>query len=43
MSKLDEVKKDANKTYASATYDNNVDMSMKLFEFPTEVDENSYE
>ncbi|PWA53713.1 hypothetical protein CTI12_AA394610 [Artemisia annua] len=40
---LDEIKKDDRKTYASATYDNKHDMSRKLFEVPTEVDENGYE
>ncbi|PWA72494.1 Myc-type, basic helix-loop-helix (bHLH) domain-containing protein [Artemisia annua] len=39
----DEIKKDDRKTYASATYDTKLDMSRKLFEVPTEVDENGYE
>ena len=41
-----DVKKDTtkvNKTYASATYGNQLDMCRKLFEVPTEVDENGYE
>ncbi|PWA86097.1 hypothetical protein CTI12_AA142600 [Artemisia annua] len=39
----DEAQKDVRKSYASATYDNKLDMSRKLFAVPTEVDENGYE
>ena len=32
-----------NKSYARATYDPKLNISRKLFEVPTEVDENGYE
>lgn len=46
-SKIDEAKMDngtmENKSYARDTYDPKLNISRKLFEVPTEVDENGYE